>query len=142
MGEPSGTRLSGGQKQRLCFARALVGDPPLLILDEATSALDTISEAAILSSLATSRSSSNRTTIIVAHRLASVKTADNIIVMGKGRVQEQGNHDCSAGFRMMGGYCDFILRYGILYGLHVSVHDYYSGTMGRWKTTGVTEHSI
>ncbi|ESZ93817.1 hypothetical protein SBOR_5812 [Sclerotinia borealis F-4128] len=93
LGEPSGTRLSGGQKQRLCLARALVGDPPLLILDEATSALDTISEAAILSSLAKSRSSSNRTTIMVAHRLASVKAADDIIVMGKGRVLEQGNHD-------------------------------------------------
>ncbi|TGO22465.1 hypothetical protein BPAE_0167g00070 [Botrytis paeoniae] len=93
LGEPSGTRLSGGQKQRLCLARALVGDPPLLILDEATSALDTISEAAILSSLAIARSSSKRTTVMVAHRLASVRAADNIIVMGKGLVLEQGSHD-------------------------------------------------
>lgn len=93
LGEPSGTKLSGGQKQRLCLARAIVGDPTLLILDEATSALDTISEAAILSNLAKSRSMGNRTTVMIAHRLASVRSADNIIVMGHGRVLEQGNHD-------------------------------------------------
>ncbi|KAL2070808.1 hypothetical protein VTL71DRAFT_13834 [Oculimacula yallundae] len=93
LGEPDGTKLSGGQKQRLCLARALVGDPALLILDEATSALDTISEAAILASLGTSRSMGNRTTVMIAHRLASVKTADNIIVMGKGRILEQGDHE-------------------------------------------------
>ena len=93
LGEPDGTKLSGGQKQRLCLARALVGDPALLVLDEATSALDTISEAAILTSLGTSRSMGNRTTVMIAHRLASVKSADNIIVMGKGRILEQGNHE-------------------------------------------------
>lgn len=92
LGEPSGTKLSGGQKQRLCLARALVGDPSLLILDEATSALDTISEASILSELSKSRSSGNRTTVMIAHRLASVMDADNIVVMGKGRVLEQGTH--------------------------------------------------
>ncbi|KAG4442384.1 hypothetical protein IFR05_002162 [Cadophora sp. M221] len=93
LGEPDGTRLSGGQKQRLCLARALVGDPALLVLDEATSALDTISEAAILTSLGTTRSIGNRTTVMIAHRLASVKNADNIIVMGKGKILEQGNHE-------------------------------------------------
>jgi ATP-binding cassette, subfamily B (MDR/TAP), member 1 len=93
LGEPSGTKLSGGQKQRVCLARALVGDPSLLVLDEATSALDTISEQSILSSLATSRSLRHRTTVMIAHRLASVKHADTIIVMGKGRVLEQGNHE-------------------------------------------------
>lgn len=93
LGEPSGTKLSGGQKQRLCLARAIVGDPTMLVLDEATSALDTISEAAILSNLAASRSMGNRTTIMIAHRLASVRSADNIIVMEQGRVLEQGNHD-------------------------------------------------
>jgi len=92
LGEPSGTKLSGGQKQRVCLARALVGDPPLLVLDEATSALDTMSEAAILSSLQKSRSGHNRTTVMIAHRLASIKDADHIIVMGKGRVLEEGNH--------------------------------------------------
>lgn len=93
LGEPAGTKLSGGQKQRLCLARALVGSPSLLVLDEATSALDTISEASILSALAKSRSSSKRTTVMIAHRLASVRDADNIIVMGNGRVLEQGNHE-------------------------------------------------
>jgi ABC-type multidrug transport system fused ATPase/permease subunit len=88
----SGTKLSGGQKQRNCLARALVGDPSLLVLDEATSALDTISEAAILTSLARFRSSRNRTTIMIAHGLGSVRNADNIIVMDKGRVLEQGTH--------------------------------------------------
>jgi ATP-binding cassette subfamily B (MDR/TAP) protein 1 len=93
LGEPAGTKLSGGQKQRLCLARALVGDPALLVLDEATSALDTISEASILSSLGRTRSMGNRTTVMIAHRLASVKSADNIIVMGKGLVLEQGSHE-------------------------------------------------
>lgn len=93
LGEPAGTKLSGGQKQRVCLARALVGDPSLLVLDEATSALDTISEASILSSPGTSRSLGNRTTVMIAHRLASVRHADNIIVMGKGRVLEHRNHE-------------------------------------------------
>lgn len=93
LGEPAGTKLSGGQKQRLCLARALVGNPSLLVLDEATSALDTISEAAILTSLGKSRSMGHRTTLMIAHRLASVKSADNIIVMGKGCVLEQGSHN-------------------------------------------------
>lgn len=93
LGDPGGTKLSGGQKQRLCLARALVGDPSLLVLDEATSALDTISEASVLSALSKSRSSGNRTTVMIAHRLASVKDADNIIIMDKGRVLEQGTHD-------------------------------------------------
>lgn len=93
LGEPSGTKLSGGQKQRLCLARALVGNPSLLILDEATSALDTISEACILNTLSKSRSLGNRTTVMIAHRLAAVRDVDNIIVMDKGAVVEQGNHD-------------------------------------------------
>lgn len=93
IGEPAGTKLSGGQKQRICLARALVRDPPLLVLDEATSALDTISEASILRSLAKSRSSENRTTVMIAHRLAAVKDADNIVVMGKGKILEQGSHE-------------------------------------------------
>jgi ATP-binding cassette subfamily B (MDR/TAP) protein 1 len=93
IGEPSGTKLSGGQKQRLCIARALVGDPSVLVLDEATSALDTITEVNVLRNLRTSRSSGNRTTIMIAHRLSTVKDADSIIVMGKGQVLEQGSHD-------------------------------------------------
>jgi ATP-binding cassette subfamily B (MDR/TAP) protein 1 len=93
LGEPAGTWLSGGQKQRVCLARALVGDPSLLVLDEAMSALDTISESAILSSLGNARSMGHRTTVMIAHRLASVKAADKIIVMGKGRILEEGNHE-------------------------------------------------
>ncbi|RFU29862.1 hypothetical protein B7463_g6468, partial [Scytalidium lignicola] len=93
LGEPSGTKLSGGQKQRVCLARALVWNSPLMILDEATSALDTISEASVISSLARARSSENLTTVVIAHRLSSVREADNIIVMGKGRILEEGNHD-------------------------------------------------
>ncbi|KAH6676469.1 ABC transporter-like protein [Halenospora varia] len=93
LGEPAGTKLSGGQKQRLCLARALVGNPSLLVLDEATSALDTISEAAILTSLGKSRSIGHRTTVMIAHRLASVKYADMIVVMGNGHILEQGSHD-------------------------------------------------
>jgi ABC-type multidrug transport system fused ATPase/permease subunit len=93
LGEPAGTKLSGGQKQRVCLARALVGDPSLLVLDEATSALDTISESAILSSLGNARSMGHRTTVMIAHRLASVKAADKIIIMGKGRILEEGNHE-------------------------------------------------
>jgi ATP-binding cassette subfamily B (MDR/TAP) protein 1 len=93
LGEPAGTKLSGGQKQRVCIARALVSDPSLLVLDEATSALDTISEQSILSSLGTLRSLGRHTRVVIAHRLASVRHADNIIVMGKGRILEQGTHD-------------------------------------------------
>lgn len=92
LGEPAGTKLSGGQKQRLCLARALVGDPSLLILDEATSALDANSEASILGALAKVRAAGNRTIVMIAHRLATVKDADNIIVMGRARVIEKGSH--------------------------------------------------
>lgn len=70
-----------------------MGDPSLLVFDEAISALDTISEASILKSLGTSRSSGHRTTVMIAHRLASAKHADKIIVMGKSRILEQGNHE-------------------------------------------------
>jgi ATP-binding cassette subfamily B (MDR/TAP) protein 1 len=107
LGEPAGTKLSGGQKQRVFLARALVGDPSLLILDEATSALDTISESAILSSLGKARSMGHRTTVMIAHRLASVKAADKIIVMGKGRILEEGNHE-SLMSRVGGAYQQLI----------------------------------
>ena len=93
LGEPARTKLSGGQKQCVCLARSLVGDPSILVLDEAISALDTISEASILKSLGTSRSSGHRTTVMIAHRLASVRHADKIIVMGKSRILEQGSHE-------------------------------------------------
>lgn len=86
-----GVRLSGGQKQRISIARALLKDPQILILDEATSALDADSEAYVTAAL--DRLMVNRTTFIVAHRLATVVRADQILVMDKGRIVECGSHD-------------------------------------------------
>jgi subfamily B ATP-binding cassette protein MsbA len=91
---PAGTRgsaLSGGQRQRIAIARALLADAPVLLLDEATSALDTRTEAAV--SAALSRAQAGRTTLVIAHRLSTVKGADKILVLDKGRLVEEGTHD-------------------------------------------------
>lgn len=89
MGE-AGTRLSGGQRQRMSIARALLRDAPILLLDEATSALDAESERLVQDALA--KLMDGRTTIVIAHRLATVRAAHRIIVMDQGRIVEQGDH--------------------------------------------------
>ena len=86
-----GQRLSGGQRQRIALARAILKDPPVLILDEATAAVDNETEAAIQRSL--DRLTADRTTLVIAHRLSTVRHADRIVVLEQGRLVESGRHD-------------------------------------------------
>ncbi|WP_329047358.1 ABC transporter ATP-binding protein [Amycolatopsis sp. NBC_01488] len=94
-----GYRFSGGERQRLAIARTLVRNPPVLILDEATSALDTGTELAVQQAL--DRLAAGRTTITIAHRLSTVRAADQIVVLDQGRIAERGTHDelCALGGR-------------------------------------------
>ena len=87
---PGGQRLSGGQRQRVALARALLRDPRILLLDEATSALDTESEAAVQQALARLRQ--GRTTIVIAHRLSTVRDADLVVVMQRAVPSNSGSH--------------------------------------------------
>jgi subfamily B ATP-binding cassette protein MsbA len=86
-----GMKLSGGQKQRICIARAVLANPPILLLDEATSALDTESEKVVQNAL--KNLMKNRTSIVIAHRLSTIQTADLIIVLEGGKIQEKGTHN-------------------------------------------------
>lgn len=86
-----GLKLSGGEKQRTAIARCLLKDPPFVLLDEATSALDTITEASVQDAL--DRLGKERTVLVIAHRLGTIRNADNIIVLKDGVVHEQGTHD-------------------------------------------------
>ena len=99
-----GLRLSGGERQRISIARALLKDAPILILDEATSSLDTESEALVQRALANLME--GRTTIVIAHRLSTVRRADRILALSDGCVVEQGTHD------------ELILRRGLYWKLH------------------------
>ena len=82
--------MSGGQKQRISIARAVLGNPPIMILDEATSSLDSESEKLVQDAL--ENLMKNRTSIIIAHRLSTIQKADTILVMNEGIISEQGNH--------------------------------------------------
>ena len=86
-----GNKLSGGQKQRLSIARAVLKNPPIMILDEATSALDTESEQLVQTAL--EKMMKNRTSLVIAHRLSTIQNADNIVVLKKGVIIEQGKHE-------------------------------------------------
>ena len=99
-----GLRLSGGQRQRIAIARALLKDAPILILDEATSSLDAESEALVQRAL--ENLIEGRTTIVIAHRLSTVRRSDRIVVLRDGQVQEEGTHD------------ELILRRGQYWKLH------------------------
>jgi ATP-binding cassette subfamily B protein len=86
-----GLKLSGGQKQRIAIARMFLKNPPILILDEATSALDTETERIIQQAL--TELAENRTTLIIAHRLATIRNADKIVVVTEEGIAEEGGHD-------------------------------------------------
>jgi ATP-binding cassette, subfamily B (MDR/TAP), member 1 len=103
IGERGGL-LSGGQKQRVAIARSLVSNPQVLLLDEATSALDPHAEGIVQKAL--NRASQNRTTIVIAHKLATIQNADQIVVISSGRVVEQGSHDDLV--ELNGIYCNLV----------------------------------
>lgn len=108
------TLLSGGQRQRVSLARALVADPRILLLDEPTSALDASSEALVQDALDRARTAKSRTTVMIAHRLATVRNADKIIVMAAGKVVEEGTHETLVERR--GAYYELVKAQSLLGG--------------------------
>ena len=96
-----GNKISGGEKQRITIARAILKDPELLILDEATSALD--SEAELKVQQALDKLMKNRTSLVIAHKISTIKKADNILILDKGKISEKFN------------YPDFYNKYNLLY---------------------------
>src|SRR6185437_15822066 len=86
-----GMKLSGGERQRVAIARAFLADAPILILDEATSSLD--SESEVLIQQAMERLMEGRTTLVIAHRLSTVRSLDRLLVFDRGRIVEEGDHD-------------------------------------------------
>ncbi len=101
-----GVSLSGGQRQRIAIARALMRNPKILILDEATSALDTVTERSIQDVIDKLRGSC--TIIVIAHRLSTIRNVDEIVVMNKGRIAEQGNYDTLLAHK--GLFADLVTR--------------------------------
>ena len=105
----NGIRLSGGQRQRIGIARALYHNPQILILDEATSALDNLTEQAVMEAVHKLRK--NITIIAIAHRLSTVKNCDNILLLEKGELKDQGNFEKLINYknRIFNKICDLII---------------------------------
>jgi ATP-binding cassette subfamily B protein len=101
-----GYRFSGGEKQRMAIARTILRNPPVLLLDEATSSLDTQTERAVQEAL--DRLAAGRTTIAIAHRLSTVRDADQIVVLDRGQIVERGTHDEL--LALGGRYASLVLR--------------------------------
>jgi len=104
-----GGKLSGGQKQRVAIARAIIRKPPVLLLDEATSALDNESERIVQAALDEIMTKQKRTTVVIAHRLTTIRNADKIAVVNEGKIVEQGTHDELLAMGKEGMYSNLVM---------------------------------